>query len=38
MRERDATWTSRDDRKHVKCTRDENRFTRPIDSKKRKVY
>jgi hypothetical protein len=31
---RDASWrTSHDGRKHVKCTRDENGFTRPIDSK-----
>jgi hypothetical protein len=33
MRVRDASWTSHDDCKHVKCTRDGNGFTRPIDSK-----
>lgn len=33
---RDASWTSHDDRKHVKCTRDGNGFTRPIDSKSKK--
>ena len=33
---RDASWTSHNERKHVKCTRDGNGFTRPIDSNSKK--